>query len=396
MSEVRRIYGGKVVTPYEVIDNGTLIMEENKISAIERKRPSSYGPGDIDASGAWVLPGLIDSHSDAIESELQPRPSSHFPIELSFYELEKKLVGEGITTIYHSLSLQNRNSKKWVRQNESVIQIIEGIRKQSTERHLITNKIHLRYEISNCEAVPLVIEFLEEGKIDQLSFMDHTPGQGQFRDLEVHKRLLVEHRHMSEEEAMRTIQDSKNREKVNHETLCELAEMAHANHIPLASHDDDSVEKLALIKPWKTAISEFPIDLEVAIEAKNQGLFVVMGAPNVLLGRSHSNNLSALDAINHEVVDILCSDYYPSSLLHAVYHLYHQGFDMPEVVNMVSANPARALNLSHITGSLEAGKQADVLIVREHNKRPMLQKVFANGQLVCQMDYQKVPVIQNV
>jgi alpha-D-ribose 1-methylphosphonate 5-triphosphate diphosphatase len=396
MPEVRRIYGGKIVTPYEVIENGTLVLEDNMIIAIERNRPAAYDPDDIDASGEWVLPGLIDSHSDAIETELQPRPSSHFPIDLSFYELEKKLVGEGITTIYHSLSLQNRNPKKWARQNQSVIQIVDGIRKQSKERHLITNKIHIRYEISNCEAVPLVTEFMEEGKIDQLSFMDHTPGQGQFRDLEVHKRLLVEHRHMSEEEAMRTIQESKNREKVNHATLCELAEIAHANNIPLASHDDDSVEKLELIKPWKTAISEFPISLEVAIAAKDRGLNVVMGAPNVLLGRSHSNNLSALEAINHGVVDMLCSDYYPSSLLHAVFHLYHQGFAMQAVVNMVSKNPAQALNLADEAGSLEVGKQADVLVVSEHNKRPMLQKVFSNGQLVCQMDYQQVPAIQRV
>ncbi|MBD1379474.1 amidohydrolase family protein [Metabacillus arenae] len=86
---------------------------------------------------SWLLPGLVDSHSDAIEMEMEPRPSSTFPIEVSFYELEKKLIGKGITTIYHSLSLLEENAKKYVRRNRTVLSTIEAINHLSLGQHLI-------------------------------------------------------------------------------------------------------------------------------------------------------------------------------------------------------------------------------------------------------------------
>ncbi|WP_299092726.1 alpha-D-ribose 1-methylphosphonate 5-triphosphate diphosphatase [uncultured Metabacillus sp.] len=388
MMNMLKIHSANIVTPDEVIYNGTIIIEDDQISQILKGKPENIQPGDIDAEGAWVLPGLVDSHSDAIEMELEPRPSSTFPIEVSFYELEKKLVGEGITTIYHSLSLLEENAKKFVRQNKTVLSVIEEINRLAQGAYLIRHKTHLRYEITNISAVNPVKELLKQQKINQLSFMDHTPGQGQFRDIEIHKKLLVEHRRFSEEEAMEIIEQSKKQEKLEEYVLKELADLAHEHHIPIASHDDDTLEKLELVKDWNASISEFPIELHVAKKAKEMGLFVVMGAPNALLGKSHSNNLSAMEALEHEVVDILCSDYYPSSLLHAAFKLYKQGTPINKSMNMVSLNPAKALHIDHEVGSIEVGKKADLLIVREEKARPVLQTVLVNGKVVCQMNYQ--------
>lgn len=395
MSKLKQIYNANIVTPTKVIENGTILIENNRIIAIEEKRPVMITDESEDVKGSWVLPGLVDSHSDAIEMEMEPRPSSKFPIEVSFYELEKKLVGEGITTIYHSLSLYEENAKKWIRQNKTVLKIIEDIKRLSKGQHLIRHKTHLRYEITNISAVPHVKELIQLNEIDQLSFMDHTPGQGQFRDIEVHKKLLIEHRHYTDEQVNQIIEESKAFQKLDPKIIQELAELAYKNGVPIASHDDDTIEKLSVVKEWNATISEFPVELEVAKKAKELGLYVVMGAPNALLGKSHSNNLSAMEAIEHGLVDILCSDYYPSSLLHTVFKLYHTNMPIFQAVNLVSLNPARALNIDDEVGSIEVGKKADLLIVSEDGKRPVLQTVMVNGQAVCQMNYQTPVLVSN-
>lgn len=384
-----KIYHAKIVTPEKVIENGTIEILGERIVSITEGYPELIDFDDIDAEGKWVLPGLVDSHSDAIELELEPRPNSTFPIEISFYELEKKLVGEGITTIYHSLSLMEENAKKWIRQNNTVLQVIDDIKRLSSGRQLIRHKTHLRYEITNTVAVENVKKMMKDGKIDQLSFMDHTPGQGQFRDLEVHKKLLMEHRHFSEEEAKLVIEESKLMPKLDGEILAELSKLASEYKIPLASHDDDTLEKIELVKSWNAVISEFPIELEVAVKAKEEGLYVVMGAPNALLGKSHSNNVSALEAVMHGAVDILCSDYYPSSLLHAAFKLYKEGMPIYQAFNMVSLNPAKALGIDNRVGSIEEGKLADLILVSEEEMSPVLQTVIVNGQVVCQMNYHR-------
>ncbi|MDE5414759.1 alpha-D-ribose 1-methylphosphonate 5-triphosphate diphosphatase [Alkalihalobacterium chitinilyticum] len=385
--QITRIHGN-IVMPDRVIMNGTVLIEGETIVGIEEFSPSSAGSEDIDATGKWIIPGFVDSHSDAIEIELEPRPSSTFPIEVSFYELEKKLVGEGITTIYHSLSLMEENAKKWTRRNDNVLSVIKDIKRLARGQHLIRHKTHLRYEITNLTAMPEVKTLIKLKDIDQLSFMDHTPGQGQFRDIEVHKKLLMEHRHYSEDQADSFIEESKSLKKLADDDIHQLAELAHEYGVPIASHDDDSVEKLEVVKDWNATISEFPIELEVAQKAKEMDLFVVMGAPNALLGKSHSNNLSAMEAVQHGLVDIFCSDYYPSSLLYTVFKLYHSGMPIYEAVNMVTYNPAKALKIDQDVGSIEVGKKADLLIINELNKRPILEAVLVNGRKVCEMNYQ--------
>lgn len=383
-----KIYHAKIVTPAEVVKNGTVVIEDGYIAAIEDHPPSAVEAGDVDAKGSWLLPGFVDSHSDAIEIEMEPRPTSKFPIELSFFELEKKLVGEGITTIFHALSLTEGNSKRWVRQNKTVYGLIENINRLSKGPRLIRHKTHLRYEIANTEAVSEVEKLIRSKRIDQFSLMDHTPGQGQFRDIEVQKRLLIDHRHYTAIEAAKIIEQSRGQAKLDPDVLKYLAGLANRQGIPLASHDDDTLEKLDVVFDWNAAISEFPITLDVARKAKERGLFVVMGAPNVLLGKSHSNNVSAIEAIENGAVDILCSDYYPASLLHAIFKLYYRnGMPLPQAVNMVTLNPAKALKLDHAVGSIDYGKKADLLIVGENKRRPVLETVLVNGNIVCRLNY---------
>ncbi len=388
MGEIRRIYNGKIVTPDGVIDSGTITIEGDKIADIETKPTGVFGQDDIDAKGMWILPGLIDTHSDAIELEIQPRPSSIMPVSSAFYELERKLAGQGITTMYHSLSMYyTEENGNWVRRNKNIEYIIKQIHELTSEKSLIRNKIHLRYEMRNIEGYLIVKNLIENKSIDQVSFMDHTPGKGQWHDVAIQKQKIMKQLDLTSEEADRHIEELQKDSPINYEKIQLLAELASLNGIPLASHDDDSIEKIDLVQSWKAAISEFPIAIDIAEEAKKRGIHVVMGAPNLLLGRSHNNNLSAFEAIRAGVVDILCSDYYPGSLLQGIFYLNRMGYDLAEVVKLATLNPAKALGIADSIGSIEIGKKADLLIISANEKEPKLMETIVNGETVFQIHY---------
>lgn len=380
------IYNGKIVTPNEVI-KGNLYIENGKIKKIEGGESNrEEGYLEIDAKGNWIMPGIIDCHSDAVELDLQPRPTSIFGIDIAFNELEKKLISSGITTIYHSLSIAKNmfnedKAPKYYRTPKGVEELSNWIYK-NREQALINHKLHIRYEIDNVGGGEQVKRLMSENKIDELSIMDHTPGQGQFRNLEKYTKVVAAYRDCSEDEAKEYIKESMEREKMSAQEIGEMIECAQKNGIPVASHDDDEATKIDLLKEWKVQISEFPITLDVAKYAKEQGMYTVMGAPNILLGGSHSGNLSAEVAINHDAVDILCSDYYPSSILHSIFYMYKKGKAIEDMVRLASLNPAKALNIADKTGSIEEGKMADILIVEEKNNLPMIKNVFSSGRMV--------------
>ncbi len=389
---IKRIVGGKVVTPDRVIDNGVVWIRDGRILDVESASLIANKSYDIDASGLWVMPGIIDSHSDAIENEIQPRPNSRFPLEIALYELEKRLISCGITTMYHSVSIFHRDAQDWVRRNETVKSLVKDIKRLSSDNSLIRNKVHLRFEINNVEAVSIVEELITEHYIDELSFMDHTPGQGQYRNLENHKRMMKGLYKMTEEEIENRLQRLSSLSVVAPETLDYLGRLGVANGIPVASHDDDSLEKLMLVKDWGTSICEFPVELEVISKAKEMGFFTVMGAPNMLMGRSTSDNLSAKDAFSLGALDMLCSDYYPPSMLYSIFGLYTMGYHMHDITKMVSLNPAVALGISKDLGSIEPSKYADIILVAMTRELPRVEKVLVEGEILFDMNHAYVTV----
>lgn len=386
MKSTYRIYGGDIVIPTGVVKKGTVTIRDGSIVDIQPHVPVKPSSNDICADGMWVLPGLIDTHSDAIEMEIQPRPNTFFNIDLAVRQLEKKLAGQGITTMYHALAVTDNPSMKQVRRKETIEAILQSLDGLSHDQCAIRHRIHLRFEMTCIDMIDFVENLLMNGKVHQFSFMDHTPGQGQHQDMGLYKNYIMGGS-KSEAEAARWIQEKQNRAKAELRRLQRMADIAYEKGIAIASHDDDSIEKLDIVAELHAAISEFPITLAVAKEAKGRGLFVVMGAPNLLLGGSHSNNLSALEALQAGAVDILCSDYYPSALLHSVFQLEKHGFDLPYAINLVSLNPAKALGIGERTGSLEVGKMADLLLVRHRNGVPLVERTIVGGSSVYQMNY---------
>lgn len=395
------IYNGKIVLPDKILEGYDIVVEDEFITELTageeniRKKYQQEQAEFYDAAGGYVMAGFIDTHSDYIEGLVQPRPTSIMDFQVSLCEAEKHLLSHGITMMYHSLSLVKEDEKverKSIRKKQNVERLVNILKGYEEEAHLIKHRFHARYEIDNLEIYDYLKELMERGFVQELSFMDHTPGQGQYRDIEQYAETFRAWRNLEDDtEFEKFLEESKKKPLATREQLMKLAELAKELQIPLASHDDDTEGKILLNKEeFGIKISEFPITIEVAKKAKECGMMVVVGAPNILLNGSHAGNLNAEDAVKEGCADILCSDYYPAALLHAIFLLEERGAcTLPEAVRMVNLNPAKALGIDKEYGQIAAGKRADLIIVHKENQLPVLTKCFIDGNVVLQFEYQK-------
>jgi alpha-D-ribose 1-methylphosphonate 5-triphosphate diphosphatase len=351
-------------------------------------------PETIDAQGRYVMPGMIDIHSDKIEQFIQPRPTAQMDYELALKECERELLMMGITTMYHSLSLYQDEffGKSPLRTKESVLMLADLIDGIHGRNHLIHHRLHLRIEIDNLAAYDIAKEMIAAGKVHEISFMDHTPGQGQYRDMAIYMDTISKYsgREIETLGAEGVAAYHRNKPTLSFAQLKELSDLAHEKGIAVASHDDDVAEKLAVNRALGVDISEFPILIDTAKAAQAMGFHTVVGAPNILLGGSHSGNMSAAQAIREGCADILCSDYYPPSMLHGVFTMFRRhGVPLHVMVNKATLNPARAVKIDQHYGSLEVGKAADLIIVEELDGYPVVTDVLVDGRPTARVGYRR-------
>ncbi|GFZ79965.1 alpha-D-ribose 1-methylphosphonate 5-triphosphate diphosphatase [Paenibacillus marchantiophytorum] len=388
------ITNGIIITEEALLEGYDLLVQHDRIAKIVGQGECIVDANTeiIDACGGYIAPGLIDIHSDYIEHMTAPRPTSLIDFRLSLRETEKELIAHGITTMFHSLSIFKSVDYKYrpIREPENVRKLVDLIDETHNSKHLVRHRFHARFEIDNLDEIESLKSYIMEEKVHLLSFMDHTPGQGQYRDLEMYKKTIRGYEDVSDENVELIIANHQSKQKMTVDAIREIAEMAKARNIAVASHDDDSVEKLDLVQSFGTTISEFPITLEIARKAKEKGMFTIAGAPNVILGGSHSGNLSAAEAVNDGSIDILCSDYYPSAMLHAVFQLANQyEKSLAEMFKLVTLNPARAVNMDEQLGSIREGKKADLLIIErlEPDDFPVITAVMVDGKLIQKTNY---------
>jgi len=388
------IKNGKIITATGVLDNQILIIDKDRIQGIVNTLPKIPMDQVIDARHHYIAPGFIDIHNDKIEQFICPRPTSIMNFDLAMNECERELLLQGITTIYHSLALFKDNffGTSPLRTKENVMKLADLIQKRFEQSNLIRHRFHLRIEIDNLDAYDIAKTMILNHKVHEISFMDHTPGQGQYKNLEIYEKTISSYKG-KEIETLGfdgVLNYHENKQTLSFEQLKELTELAHQNKITVASHDDDSLEKLMLNKKINVNISEFPITLEAAKHAKKLGFKTVAGAPNILLGGSHSGNMNASHAILENCIDILCSDYYPAAMLHSVF-IMNQKEHVPlhEMINKVALNPASAMNINEDYGSIEIGKKADLLLINFENNFPVINQIFVDGKIVSTIEYRK-------
>ena len=387
------IKNGRVVLPDRILDGKTLVLDGDRIHSIGEEIPPEAGKV-IDAHGRFITPGFFDVHSDKIEQFILPRPTAQFDFELALKECERELLHLGITTIYHSFSLLKDElfGKSPLRTRENVEKMAALIRDIHDRNHLIHHRFHLRIEIDNLDAYDIAKAMIAQGLAHEISFMDHSPGQGQYRNLEIYQKTIRKYhgREIEELGFEKVLEMQRNKKTLSFEQLKELCRFAHENGVAVASHDDDTLEKLDINREIGVDISEFPINLEAAKYARSLGFATVVGAPNILLGGSHSGNMSAAEAIQAGCADILCSDYYPPAILHSIFAMHLKyGVPLPEMVKKATLNPAVAMGLGQDYGSIEPGKKADLLVIGILDGYPVITHVLVDGRTTSRVEYRR-------
>ncbi|MFB9278512.1 alpha-D-ribose 1-methylphosphonate 5-triphosphate diphosphatase [Cohnella cellulosilytica] len=372
------IRGGSIVRP-DGVSKGDLTIEDGVIAEIGEAGGGS-ATGELNAEGCWVLPGLVDLHCDAIEKEVEPRPNTLFPMEMAFLQFERKLAGHGITTMLHSLSLGVGLSLRGEHLVGEMVELIASLRE---ERAMIRHGVHLRYEVSHLTGFELASRLLSAGLIDYLSLMDHAPGQGQYHRPGAFERYVMKNQGVGVDEVAEIVKElQERRSRVDWSKLKALTARARAAGIAVASHDDDTAEAVGRSLDFGATVSEFPLNLETARFAFGRGMGVCVGAPNIVRGGSHDGNLKASEAVREGAADILCSDYHPASLLHAIFCLEAEGIPLAQAVNMATLNPAKALGREAEIGSLETGKRADLIVVGKIRGTPVVRYTIVDGTVV--------------
>lgn len=386
------IINSSVITATEILEDYAVVINGDTIEKLLPMNEVNTEDYDniINAKGGYVTAGFIDIHSDYIEGIIAPRPTTIMDFNIGIKESERILSSHGITTMFHSLSIYKEDlfGHKPVRQPDNVNKLIHAIHRTHSEKHLIRHRMHARFELDSVEMMDTIKEHIEEDRIHLLSFMDHTPGQGQYRDIEKYRHTMKGYKDLSDDEINEQIEFKKELSRLSVEEMGNMSELARSKGIAIASHDDDATEKIDFNESLNTSISEFPITMEVAKYAHGKGMYTLAGAPNIMLGGSHSGNLNAKDAIMEGCISILCSDYYPPAMLHSVFKLHKEAdYSLVDGFNLITLNPAKAVQMDDEIGSIETGKKADINIIRLFDDYPTITECIVNGKVVSRYHY---------
>ena len=371
----------RVVTDREVLPGG-VVLRDGVIAEIGEGARSSAA---IDCEGDYLIPGLIELHTDHLESHFKPRPRVLWPVEAAVMAHDAQIAASGITTVVDALRV-GTNEDDDISMGGNMTRLAEAIGKAKTAEVLRADHLlHLRCELACEDTVAETEAFLDEPNLRLISLMDHTPGQRQFTRLDKFKEYFGGKTGMTEAELEAYIAER----RAAHEKLAapnrrRVVELARAHGIPLASHDDATGAHVEEAAGDGVIIAEFPTTSDAAELSRRHGMHVLMGAPNVVRGGSHSGNISAQVLAEAGLLDILSSDYVPFSLLQAVFELPERvpGIDLPAAIRLVTRNPAIATGLED-RGEIAAGKRADLVQIRVVEGLPVVRSVWRQGRRVA-------------
>ncbi|MCU6434911.1 alpha-D-ribose 1-methylphosphonate 5-triphosphate diphosphatase [Undibacterium sp. Jales W-56] len=342
------------------------------------------GLAGTDWGGDYLLPGLIEIHTDNLEKHLMPRPKVSWPILPAIAAHDAQIAASGITTVLDAIAVGDIDTDSM--RMKSLHASIAGLRTAADAGMLRADHfLHLRLELAEPNLISLFSPFLDDERLKLVSLMDHTPGQRQWTDMHHYRVYVTGKRGWSNEkvdgmldhllERQQTHATANRREVVR---LCR----ASARPIPLATHDDTTIEHVTEGVDEGVTMSEFPTTMDAASAAREHKLKIIMGAPNVVRGGSHSGNVSALALAKRDLLDVLSSDYVPASLLHAAFLLQSQGYSLPKAVATVTGNPANLLGL-HDRGAIATGLRADFIRVRMLENFPIILGVWKAGRQIA-------------
>jgi alpha-D-ribose 1-methylphosphonate 5-triphosphate diphosphatase len=372
LTNVRMVLADKVV-------GGTLCIKNGKIDSISTGRAA----GGEDLEGDYLIPGLVELHTDHLESHYHPRPGVEWPAVSAVIAHDAQIASAGITTVFDALRAGSFDPNDYsARNGRTLAKAINAAQKDGQLR--AEHFIHLRCELPCADTIEAAERVIGEGSTKLVSVMDHTPGCRQFVSIEkfkeyyLGKKLILPEKideYIAEKIELQQLHAVKNKAGV-------LA-IVKTLGLKLASHDDAIPEHVEEAVTDGAAIAEFPTSAPAVEAAHRHGLAVLMGAPNLVRGGSHSGNVSTASVAQDGRLDIMSSDYVPQSLLLAAFALPQmvETISLPQAVGFVSSKPASAAGLSD-RGEIANGKRADLVQVHVSNGHPVVRRVWREGRRV--------------
>ncbi|MFN8523939.1 MAG: alpha-D-ribose 1-methylphosphonate 5-triphosphate diphosphatase [Chloroflexota bacterium] len=382
------IINGTVVLPNRVLARaGVIVNGATIVDVTDDDSAVEQADAVIDAQGSFVLPGIVDLHNDGLEIEVNPRPRAGLPLEFALGTFDRNLSAAGITTEFHAVAFMER--QEMGRTGLEAERRAEFIRTLQPSAWAVDHHLLHRIDIWSPTHVDSALSSAAASPVGYVSLNDHTPGQGQFRDLPRYLERMRSYTavrgtpEVDTDGVHRLIADRAEQRAVADGVYARVAARRRSDEFVLASHDDDSAEKVDAMWELGARVAEFPVTEEAARRARDRGMPIVVGAPNIMRGGSQSGNTSGIELFASGLADIICADYHAASILPAAFRLVDQGVtDLPTAIRSVSLAPARAVGMMD-RGALEAGQRADLLIVSAPSlAAPRVELTMRGGQIV--------------
>ena len=360
---------------------GALRFEQGRITHLDS---GAANQGELHWQGDFLLPGMVELHTDNLEKHLTPRPKVAWPTVPAIMAHDAQVAAAGITTVLDAIAVGDIDPDSL--RMQTLQPSIEGL--QAAQRSGVLRAdhfLHLRLELAEQNLLELLDPLLDHPLLKLISLMDHTPGQRQWTDLAHYRTYVTGKRGWNDAKVESMLDDMQQRQQryAERNRQAVLARCgARSVALPMATHDDTTLEHVEQGVRDGVTISEFPTTLAAAQAARHHGLGIIMGAPNLVRGGSHSGNVSAAELARADLLDVLSSDYVPASLLHAAFLLQKCGWGLPQAIATVSRNPARMVGLTD-RGELAVGLRADFLRVRVVDGIPVVLESWKAGSRIA-------------
>jgi alpha-D-ribose 1-methylphosphonate 5-triphosphate diphosphatase len=359
--------------------HGTLVLRGELIAEVQPGR--SHATGAIDLAGDTLIPGVVDVHTDNLERQVFPRSNARWPSRSALIAHDAQCAAAGVTTVMDALCLGDLGfDKDRVRTFREGVTDLDAL--GAAELFKSEHFLHLRCEVPAADMLDLFTPVADHPRVRMVSLMDHTPGIGQYADLDRYRALRRQGGMTDDEIDWRITELQANRVRLRDRQRRALLAHLAGRDVTLASHDDRTEEEIAENAADGIRVSEFPVTLSAARAAKRAGMQVVAGAPNLVRGGSHSGNVPVSALLAENAVDALASDYVPSSLVEAAFQCARGGIGLPAAAALVTEHPARLAGLMD-RGRLAPGWRADLVRVRLHQDLPVVREVWRAGERVA-------------
>ncbi|WP_170761490.1 alpha-D-ribose 1-methylphosphonate 5-triphosphate diphosphatase [Ruegeria lacuscaerulensis] len=378
MTEEMILANATLVLPDETVTGSVRIVGE---TIAEVATGGTVPAGAVDCEGEFVCPGLVELHTDNLERHIQPRPKVDWPHAAAILAHDAELASTGITTVFDAMRVGSIPSgQRYIKYARGLSRELWHLREQDALK--ISHFLHLRAEVCSETLIEELDEFGPEDRVGLVSLMDHTPGQRQFRDLSKLEGYLKGKLGLEGDGFLQHVADLKAmRDRNGDKHEAETVKAAQRFGAMLASHDDTTDEQVRVSAGHGIRLAEFPTTVEAARACHDHGIKVMMGAPNLIRGGSHSGNVAARELAELDHLDILSSDYVPAALLLSAVRLGEMWGDLARGLRTVTLSPAQAVGLGD-RGELRAGARADVIRFRMRGDVPALNGIWSRGRRV--------------